>query len=326
MYFVLGRHEYNVSHRTGTLIIQYMVDLYNSILDTYAARFDELKPKAQFHLASRLHLWCREPQAEYWLEQLRSKISADDNPRQAVSNLLKIAPPPLLASGSFRQPYFDRFPELRRQERALFRLLFLHTVYGLDTKQLFYEFFDESEAKRQRNELLADAEALRVLSSFGINYLYLLDRFVDDDEYSLPIQQLLEIGRGYDSADSLQRRLQCYFYTHAVIAESLFYARAIPETNQALYLQMLEETERLIAEDFEQTTLDTKFEYLVCARLLSQQSPLEDAIMQEARGSLSPEGYLVDPRINARRPDTLHNAKHRNVLFLLTQKPFNPIY
>lgn len=301
-----------------------MVDLYNSILTTYASRFGELKPKAQFHLASRLHLWCREPQAEEWLVRLRPKISAHDHPAQSVTNLLKITPAPLNVSGGFRQKYFNRFPELRLQERVLFRLLFLKTVYGLAAPAVFYDFFDAAAAKKQRDELLADAAALRTLSSFGINYLYLLDRFVESDENSLPVGKILDIGRGYDSSSPLQRHLQCYFFTHAIIAESLFYARTIPASNKDPYLQMLAETEKLIADSFEPTTLDTKLEYLVCCRLLGQPSPLEEAIMQEVKNSIGPESYLVDPRLNTRRPDTLHNAKHRNVLFLLTQKPFMP--
>jgi hypothetical protein len=302
-----------------------MIDLYNSILDTYASRFEELKPKAQFHLASRLHLWCREPKAEEWIELLRPKISAGGNPKQSVTNLLKVTPAPLNVSGKFRQNYFSRFPELRMQERVLFRLLFLKSVYGFDTSAVFYEFFDAAEAKRQHDELLADADALRTLSSFGINYLYLLDRFIEGDESSLPVGQLLEIGRSYNSSDDLQRHLQCYYYTHAIIAESLFYARSISGTNKDLYMQMLLETEKLVANNFEQTTLDTKLEYLVCCRLLGQTSPLEEAIMDEVKNSVGPEGYIVDARLNTRRADSLHNAKHRNVLFLLTQKPFQPV-
>lgn len=303
-----------------------MSDLYNSILDIYTRRFDELKPKAQFQFASRLYLWCREPKAYVWLQQIRPTITAQDSPHEAIRNLLQTTPPPLRTSGNFRQTYFDRFLQLRQQERVLFRLLFIHTVYGLDTAGLFYEFFDRSQAQKQRDTLLADPVALRALSSFGVNYLYLLDRFVENDEAALPVEHLLEIGRGYDSSDHLQRSLQCYFYTHAIIAESLFYDRNIPATNHAVYENMLQETEKLITADLEATTLDTKLEYLVCCRLLNQPSPLEVEIMQEVQDAMSSDGYIVDPRLSARRPDSLHNAKHRNVLFLMTQKPFTPLH
>lgn len=313
-----------MARRTESNIIQYMSNLYNSILAVYTSRFSELKPKAQFHFASRLHLWCREPQAELWLKELRPAISSNNNPREAVKKLLQITPPALRVSGARRQPYFDRFPQLRLQERTLFRLLFLHTVYGFDTKNLFYEFFDAEAARAQYDSIVSDADALRALSSFGINYVYLLSRFVENNGVEVPVADILRIGRGYSLTDPLERHLQCYFYTHAIIAESLFYSRKLPSESRQLYMEMLLETERTIAGSFEETTLDAKYEYLVCCRLLDHISPLEEAILQETASSISPDGYIVDARVNMRRADTLHNAKHRNVLFLLSQKPFRP--
>ncbi len=300
-----------------------MDNLYNTILATYQQGYSSLTPKAQFHFASRLYLWQQDRQAADWLQQLEPDITANHHPRAVVEKLLAEPLPALHQTAQVRAPYFARYPRLRTYEKVLFRLLFMYSLYGIEARSLFDEFFKAEFVKQQRDALLNDHAALAHLSSFAVNFLYLLERFVRQDDESLPLDTLLKVGQtGFDSTKALDRQLQCYFFTHCIIAESLFYARPIPPAQQPVYLKMLAVTEQLIESHFGQVKLDNMLEFLVCCRIVGYSSSLENQIMRAAGDALSTDGYLVEPLSTS--PATLANAEHRNVLFLLTQRPYHP--
>ena len=294
-----------------------MADLYNTILEAYTAGFPSLSPKAKFHFASRLYLWNKEPRTEGWLQDLRPWFTADNNPRQAVLELVKAAPPPMKQTASIRRRYFDRFPALQSATRALFRLNFMTVIYDCGESDIFYEVLDETSAAELRRRLLADDEAMIGLSSFALNYIYLYDGLMQSTE--TPGGQLLELARsGFDSSDRLERQLQLYFYTHCLIGQSLFYRRQVEATDT--YLAMQHDTETLIEHHFDDIKLDNMFEHLVGCRLLGRRSRLEDRILSKAEANLTVESFIAEPL--DKRPQNLGTAEHRNVLFLMSQQPF----
>lgn len=300
-----------------------MNNLYNVVQATYTRNFLALRPRVQFHFASRHYLWQRDSQAQTWLEQLRPAFTASGQPRRAIRQLLAEPLPVLRQTNSIRGPYFAKYPRLRYYDRVLFRLLFMQTVYGLETAGLFYEFFDKDEVYKLREALLRDEAALAGLSSFALNFLYLLDQFVNDSN-ALPLEQLHKVADSrYDASRPLERQLQCYFYTHCIIADSLFYARPVPLGRRTVYLQMLHEIEHIVEPHLANMKLDVLFEFLVCCRLLAYQSYLESQINRRAQLAISPQGFLVEP-LN-KRLATLSNAEHRNVLFLMGQRPYQPL-
>jgi hypothetical protein len=301
-----------------------MNNLYNTVLATYRQGFAGLTPAAQFHFASRLYLWQQEPQAAAWLRQLEPDFTANHQPRAVVEKLLAEPPPLLRQTAQVRAPYFARYPQLQTYEKVLFRLLFMRGLYNIEARPLFYELFDAAVVKQERDALLNDHAALAYLSTFAVNFLYLLERFIHDDDAALPVPTLLQIGRSsFDNSKLVDCQLQCYFFTHCIIAESLFYARPIPHTYGSTYLEMLADTEQIIESRFEQLKFDNKLEFLVCCRILDHHSHLENRILEGAERALSPDGYLVEPLSTT--SSTLSKAEHRNVLYLLSQRPYHPL-
>lgn len=301
-----------------------MSNLYNTVLGSYSQNFDSLSRRAQFHFASRLYLWEQISQATEWLATLRPWFTANGNPRAALQQLLLEPLPTLRETTNLRQPYFNLYPKLQPYTRALFRLLFLCSVYKIDKPDLIFELFSREELLSQRNALLKDYDALKNLSSFAINFLYLLERFINRESSSLPVHDFLKLGReAYDTNKPLERQLQCYLFTHCVIAESLFYYRRVPEANRGTYMEMLRQTEDIIDSFFSEIKLDNKLEFLVCCRLLGYQSQLESTIMESAEKSLTRQGFIHD-QLSRSKP-SLQAAEHRNVLFLMSQQPFRPL-
>ncbi len=307
-----------------------MINLSNDILDYYLAHFEELSFDKQFHFASRLHLWNNDTAVSHRLDGLRAEFTYNDRPHIALQAVItkarQSASHGTKNAASLRQPYFERYPNLKTYLSALFRMHFMETVYGIDSRQDLRKLIDSADLLQLRQDLLADDEAVAILSTHAINFLYLHDRSLQQDETSLPIEYFLAVGRSqYDLTDKIQLQLFIYLYTHCIIGESRFYYRHLPPANLHVYNTMLAELETIISDNFEDINLDNKCEFLVCAKLLGQSSQLESRIFKEASGSLSVEGhYLVDRHNNHPQLDNvdLEKSEHRNVLYIMASRDF----
>jgi hypothetical protein len=309
-----------------------MPDLSNKILHYYREHFEDLPFDKQFHFASRLYLWNQDAWADRELTRLRPDFTAKSNPQAALQ---AVAEATLGSSvhgsknaAALRLPYFERYPKLKAYVSTLFRMHFMRLVYGLDARPAFHELFPPAEIAGLRHSLLQDRQALAILSTHAINFLYLYDRSFSENN-TLPIDTFLEVGRTqYDLNDRMHLQLFIYLYTHCILGESLFYYRRLPADKQEVYLTMLQELEAVIDTHFEDINLDNKCEFLVCAKILGRPSRLEERIFNEAGDSISDDGtYLID-RHN-RNPQTdnisLEKSEHRNVLYLLANLDFTPL-
>jgi hypothetical protein len=305
-----------------------MNQIYKTVLQTYTARFGELSKRGQFHFASRLYLWHQLPETAAWLEMLQPDFTANEQPLQSLAQLMAEPLPILKQTAELRNPYFTRYPQLRSYERIMFRLLFLHTIYGFDSRQYLYRVLPKESVLELYQALLADQEALCKLSSYAINFLYLVDRFGHQDNASaIQPKQLLGLAQTQFTSDSpLERQLECYFYTHCILAETLFYSRALPSHNLHYYLAMLEIVEITIQSYFETTKLDICYEFLVCCRILNYQTQLEGLILDRTERSMHAEGFIAEPLNEPNKPSTLQNSEHRNVLFIVSQLPYQPLF
>ena len=302
-----------------------MHNIYNSVLETYQRSFYDLPDRQRFHFANRLYLWGQWPQAADWLTEMRSTFTADEQPLQTLIPILTQALPELAQTGALRQPFFERYPLLRSYERVLFRILFLHSVYGIDGHALLFQVLDEASARQLYDSLLHDPEALRVLSSYAINYLYLFDHFdTSVDRLRLQPEQLLKIADGYTGGSALDRQLEDYYYTHCILGETLLYARPVATEKQPPHLKMLQKLETIITEHLVETKLDVLYEYLVCCRILNHRSELEPQILARTEKAVHPDGFIAEP-LSTHLQASLQNAEHRNVLFLLSQSPYRPL-
>lgn len=286
-----------------------MGNLYNTVLTTYSQQLDDLPFGYRFHFASRLYLWQQLPQAEVWLKRLRLGFTASDNPTKALEQLKQ---------SETAKPIHHTNPQLHLFEHLLFRALFMSTIYELDGRSALLKVAPDSQLADLRDQLLADPAALAESSSTSVNFLFLYDRFVSRDEQSLAIRPLAEsVLNHLDLSEVKQLRRWCYFLTHAIIGESLFYARAINAPKQAIYRDLLSELEPVLLKYQKQLTLDCLYEFLVCCQLINYKSNISLSNPPLA------DGFIVEPLRSGRQ--TLHVSEHRNVLFLMSQSSFHPV-
>jgi hypothetical protein len=302
------------------------MELRQNILNYYFAHFAELPQEKQFHFCTRLAAWEQNPRALDFLARYKSTFVPHPATTEALQAVLK----ELITDQDFdaanaaelRAPYFKEYPWLRGLELALFRVRHWLIVYNVDAREALFNLVPKQQLIDYKDQLMQDDEALRILSTYAVNYVYLLESVVLERPDTLDIDRLFAIGEGYDSQDQFSLQLRIYYYTHCIIAESDFYAMQIPQKYLATYIKMLQVLEEIIADRFELLSLDTKLEFLVCCRICNYQTDLESRINQECKQSKSPHGdFLIDVKnAFATRTDKkdLIDSEHRNVLFILS--------
>ena len=236
-------------------------------------------------------------------------------------------PAPHINALHLRQPYLHAYPSLRPYNAILFQLRHLACVYGIDLRSKLEGIIPQADLLQLRERLLNDPPALAVLSTYAVNYLYLLDRFVLGSETSLDPALFYGLKEHYDVTDPQQLQLLLYLYTHCIIGETLFYHRVIPEASLPIYQQMLRDIETLIERYYDDIHLDNKFEFLVCTLICSLETGLRSRIHEEAVRSLSPAGtFLIDTHNHSGQTAKtgLVASEHRNVLYIMSTRPFSP--
>lgn len=241
--------------------------------------------------------------------------------KSALKEILGAAPANIYAS-RIREDYFKKYPRLFGLHNAFFRIRHLKEIYGIDARKDLLQIADRRELQDLYDALTADEQAIRILSRFAVDYIYLYEILYDINP-RFDTASILELKNGYDLNDTIQFHLLIYLYTHAIIADSNFYTRQVPENRLTVYRQMLKEVEKMIA-GCKDIKLDNKFEYLVAARICRQPAPSAAGIYQEASSSLSSEGIFIVDKLNRARQNTLSGSEHRNVLFIMSSTAFNP--
>jgi hypothetical protein len=305
-----------------------MDTLAQDVLTYYFTHAGELSREKQFHLGNRLSTWCNDARANSLLASCRdwyvpSPIT-DETLQQSLAAAAQqaIAGMQHIVAFELRKPFFDRYPALITLEAELFHVRHMRELFDVDATAAFAARHPAAELQQLERGLLADPEALRALSTWAINFIYLYRRNFLHDEQGIDASALYEIGEQSNISEPEQLRLLIYLYTHCVIAESNFYARPLPTANLPVYTKMLARLETLLGGRLEETSLDTKLEFLVCCRLAGYQTKLNDAIYAECRESISPGGtFLVDTHNifagNAHK-QMFEASEHRNVLFALS--------
>lgn len=305
--------------------------LAENIRDYYMTHLGDLTEEKQFHVCSRLAAWNKDEQALAWLRDYKKKYVPDPCTKtslQAVLQKLIDNPPEMPANAAaLRNAYFEQYSWVRGLELALFRVRHWLEIYGVDARPALFEIVSRRQLLAYKQQLLQDEEAMRMLSTYAINYIYLVERVILErtDNEAIDTTQLAAIGGGYRTDDILHLQLLVYYYTHCVIGETNFYARDIPPLLLPAYLQMLQKVDAIIDEHFENLSLDTKLEFLVCARLCGYEAGVEPDIMSECSQSISFDGtFLVDTHNAFAGRDTKKTfsaSEHRNVLFVMANTP-----
>lgn len=304
------------------------MELATQVYNYYFTNRQLLSDDKLFHFATRTAAWTGAPESYDLLRQSHDYIVP---PNTSLSDALKaILTAPQTGrrnAHELRQPYFEKYPQLYGAHLALFRVRHLKEVYGIDARPALFEHISKEALIELRDALLADTDALKILSTFAINYCYLLDRVILENDDSLPLDFFLSIGDTYDTTNIEQIQLLIYFYTHCIIGESNFYVKEIPSQLLPTYQAMLAKLEPLIRDNFQRINLDNKLEFLVCARICHFDTDLFAPIYEECEKSISPDGtFLIDihnENIQNDRNDFV-KSEHRNVLFIMSTSEYHP--
>lgn len=299
------------------------MNLTSAVRQYYLENFEALPSDKQFHFASRLAAWENLPAAHDKLKLLQHTIAPKGKIKGSLSSLLHNPPEAKINAANTRQSYFEKYPELRPFMLALFRVRHLQEIYGIDAKDTLLELVPHEQLVNLANRLTDDKEAIAVLSTYAVNYLYLLNHilFPNQLQTQLNVQQLYEIGKSMRTDEPENIQLYIYLYTHCIIGESNFYVWPIGTEFKNIYHQMVEDLERLIEQHFRLVNLDNKLEFLVCCRILNYASNLESEIYQECAQSVIAEGtFLVDTLNDFAQSEktSFADSEHRNVLFVMS--------
>ena len=119
-----------------------------------------------------------------------------------------------------------------------------------------------------------------------------------------------------------QRTEFIYAYTHIILCMSNFYTKEVRGKDWDLAQQMLAKCEQMIEDHFDEITIDTKLEFLVCCRINKEIFDYEPVytyadINKECKESLKDSPFVVDKR-RPEKYNTLSGAEHRNVLYIMS--------
>lgn len=307
------------------------LDTFSLVATEYTEQSQFLSDK-KFHFFSRMYLWTREDVYKKQLDALqKTYIGMTADEQKATINKLfnkeKSDTYSQMLMKDLREKYFNKYPDLQRYLDILFKDLFSQTIYGLDMHPYIEELVSESELLELKEALENDDDALRILSTHAINYLYLVENYLGEEKCELQIENYLKIGSSYHDSEAQAFQLQLYFFTHCIIGASRFYSRRVEGKYLPVYLRMCESIDDIISNNFQKISLDNKFEFLVCAKMCGFQSKNEAAIFEEASKSLSPNGNFLIDILNENKSIATQNdfikSEHRNVLYIMSKLPFS---
>lgn len=300
-----------------------------TLVENYFEKSYSFLREERFHYSSRMFLWTKSSLHRKRLLELRDEYlgKSDD---ELSNNLKKFLLPKKIDEKKrlrqfLRKPYFEKYPQLTAYNKLLFKTLFAETLYGKDLRPMITKHLKKDTFLKLKSKLEKDKPAIAALSTFAVNFIYNLAHYLKDTCPTNPTLFLDIAKENYmgDLAECFDLKL--YLLTHAIIGESRFYSRKISQ-HKKIYMEMIRLCEKIIVENYFAISLDNKFEFLVCAKLLDYKPALERIILAEADRSLSPIGNFLVDRLNDSKEISSQNildTEHRNVLFVMATSRYN---
>lgn len=293
-------------------------DVFALVERQFKEHFRELDDR-KFHFASRLFLWAKDEFAKEKLKELRKEHigSNEKEYTQKIQAILKNEKySKKMLFSKIREPFFLKYPLLKKYNKILFLNLFCKTVYGIKLENIIEKYVPTEKFLEMKKLLESDKEAIAALSTHAANYFYILDFYLGGRGEIFSPEFLLNIARDEKLFNNVPS-LRLYFLTHCIIGETAFYSRGIKERKK-IYLQMLALAEKIIVDQYENVSLDNKFEFLVCTKLCGAKTPLLKRISNEAGAcfNMKKKCFVEAKNINNDKT-TLASAEHRNVLALM---------
>ncbi len=303
--------------------------LLDIVSEEYQSQIHLLGDK-KFHFLSRRYLWSGNNFFKNKLNELRAQYigNSEEGYRKRLKEIFTHIPEHgnRMVAKEARQAYFKKYPHLEPFLGLLFKNLFVREIYETDLHVYIRKLVSDDDLLDLKYAIENDEEAMRILSTHAINYLYMLDDYLGTKKSRTDPKKYLRIGTSYPD-ESFE--LQIYFLTHCIIGASGFYSIAIKKDDLDIYVGMIRHIEEIIRNHFKTISLDNKFEFLVCAKICGYKSDLEKNILSEADRSLAPDGnFLIDIHNAKASPDERNDfvgSEHRNVLYIMSQTPFHPL-
>jgi hypothetical protein len=305
------------------------MDLSQAIKKYYFDHIGELPEDKRFHFASRIAAWEGDADAIKLLGDLRSFMVPSSPAEMDVllDRLLGTPLSPRINARVIRTPFFEKYPRLYGVHNALFRVRHLKSVYGVDAKPAFLEKVGQVNLDRLSENLAHDDEAVRILSTFAVNFFFLYKFILMGQKDFLDLDNIIRIASGYDMRNKKHTQLLIYLFTHCIIGETNFYTQTIDPGRLNKFTRMLGILEAVISDNYDLINLDNKLEFLVACRICDYSSNLFEEIYRECDESLSHEGhFLIDQHNKNAQEDrkSFERSEHRNVLYIMSRTSYSP--
>lgn len=293
-----------------------------------------LSEEKKFHFYSRLYLWTGDKKYKKALVSLQDYFLGGKNKqawRKKIEEILsseKIYQRKVANGKSFRKELVKNYPLLGVYHELLFRSLLAKNIFGIDWWKIVLEVVPKEKLLVLAKTFLKNREDLQKLSTFAVNYLFLLDFFLPEivlrEKIEKTFSPIIEgINSKEKSFDELKNNL--YFLTHCVVAGSKFYSQK-SSVKSDFFEKIGSKLEDILKKNYSKISLDNKLEFLVCERLIGRKSSLESRIFSETTGSLSPIGNFLIDSLNENKKDfgkrDFFSSEHRNVLYLMVKNTF----
>lgn len=207
---------------------------------------------------------------------------------------------------SDRRMYANKYQQIIVDEQHLIRGALGKYLFNISPNYTYI-------SRKDIEEFCRDEEAIKSLSTNGVNTLILADKLLKIRR--LPsIQDLASMGFRIDDTEVNKK---VYFFTHLVLADSVFYTLQIDLSNKVIFKKLLLKIEELIIDNYEMVTMDAKLEYLLVVKMIDGKARIADKVLDEVRSSINPGGYIDDYR---RDKHSLKDSEHRNMLYVGLEK------
>ncbi len=289
----------------------------DTLIRNYYDRFVEVLPRSVvFHYYSRLWMWSGDKKARAGLDRLKSWYLGEDDIEKRISGLSDTTDKENPVTD--RKKTYQKYKGLLRVNNLLFWWWMAKSVYQKDLTQEIDKSISSEELNKLCFDLVSNEDDIWVLSSAAINFLYFMELYAGKKVDSAYWVRMVE-NRLPELKDKDLVKRAFYFLSHIVIGETGFYSKQKIEqldvcTDAVLMM------EKMIEDNYFNTSLDMKFEFLVCCRIVNHVSRLEKMIMGEAERSKSGIGNFLVDTCNIWKHgfgNKLSFAEHRNVLYLM---------
>lgn len=293
----------------------------------YYQNIDLLHQDKVFHFASRMAAWDGDKKAFSILKKMKSDITNNDDIKELFKEIINKPQSGRRNAHELRKPFFAKYPLLYGVHGALFRLRHLWSIYGIDARREFFEVIEKKQLDKIYDEIIHDQKALRILSTFAVNFIYLYKTIALEEKDSVDPTIFVNAANAYDLSNPTDIQLKIYLFTHCIIGESNFYTQHIPQYRIKFYKPMLLQLENLINKNYDSINLDNKLEFLVCCRIVNYSTKLFEKIDDESISSISNEGdFIIDRHNHNAQNDktSFDKSEHRNVLYIMSSSSFEP--